>query len=71
MVWAITDLAAGSDGWAGFVKSEGQASPEAPRAPRINVAGGNRDKCDCGSVAWISTPEGQKCFSCGKPRPEA
>ena len=67
MVWAMTELAEGSSGWAGFVKDEGQKSPEAPKAPRVNVAGGNRDRCECGSVVW----DGDKCFKCGKPRPEA
>ncbi len=67
MVWAMTELAEGSSGWAGFVKDEGQKSPEAPKAPRVNVAGGDRDRCECGSVVW----DGDKCFKCGKPRPEA
>jgi hypothetical protein len=67
MVWAMTELAEGSSGWAGFVKDEGSKSPEAPKAPRINLAGGNRDQCECGSVVW----EGNVCFKCGKPRPEA
>jgi phage terminase large subunit-like protein len=67
MVWAMTELAEGSSGWAGFVKDEGQKSPEAPKAPRINVAGGDRDRCECGSVVW----DGDKCFKCGKARPEA
>ena len=65
-VWAMTELAEGSSGWAGFVKDEGQKSPEAPKAPRINVAGGNRDCCECGSVVWA----GKLCFKCGKSRPE-
>ena len=70
MVWAVTELGGGMDGWAGFVKDEGKSSPEAPKAPRINVAGGNRDVCECGSVAWISAPAGgQVCWKCGKPRP--
>lgn len=67
MVWAMTELAEGSSGWAGFVKDEGSKSPEAPRAPRINLAGGNHDRCECGSVVW----NGNLCFKCGKPRPEA
>ena len=67
MVWAMTELAEGSSGWAGFVKEEGEKSPEAPKAPRVNVAGGDRDRCECGSVVW----DGDKCFKCGKARPEA
>ena len=66
MVWAMTELAEGSSGWAGFVKDEGQKSPEAPKAPRVNVAGGDRDRCECGSVVW----DGAACFKCGRPRPE-
>jgi phage terminase large subunit-like protein len=67
MVWAMTELGEGSSGWAGFVKDEGSKSPEAPKAPRVNVAGGNRDRCECGSVVW----DGNLCFKCGKVRPEA
>lgn len=64
-VWALTELGAGGDGWAGFVRAEGKESPAAPLAPRINVAGGNRDKCVCGSVIWHD----EKCFVCGVARP--
>ena len=67
MVWAMTELAEGTSGWAGFVKDEGSKSPDAPRAPRVNVEGGNRDRCECGSVVW----DGNLCFKCGKARPEA
>ena len=70
MVWAMTELAEGTSGWAGFVRAEGQSSPAAPAAPRINVAGGNRDKCECGSVIWCDNAGKQVCFKCGKARPE-
>jgi phage terminase large subunit-like protein len=70
MVWAMTELAEGTSGWAGFVRAEGQASPAAPAAPRVNVAGGNRDKCECGSVIWCDNAGKQVCFKCGKERPE-
>lgn len=70
MVWAMTELAEGTSGWAGFVRAEGQSSPAAPAAPRINVAGGNRDKCECGSVIWSNNGSKQVCFKCGKDRPE-
>lgn len=66
MVWAMTELAEGSSGWAGFVKDEGEKSPAAPPAARINLAGGNHDRCECGSVIW----QDGKCWKCGKPRPE-
>lgn len=66
LVWAMTELAEGSSGWAGFVKDEGMKSPAAPTAARVNVSGGNHDRCECGSVAWA----GNVCYKCGKPRPE-
>jgi phage terminase large subunit-like protein len=66
LVWAITELAEGSGGWAGFVKGEAQESGQLPPEPRINVAGGNHDKCECGSVIWTDG----KCWKCGKDRPE-
>jgi hypothetical protein len=69
-VWGITELAEGTSGWAGFVKAEGISSPAAPPAPRINVAGGNHDKCECGSVIWCDNAGKQACFKCGKERPE-
>ena len=75
MVWAITELAEGSGGWGGFVRSEGEAAirQENPAAlPRVNVSGGNHDKCDCGSVIWCNNgpTAKQTCFKCGKERPE-
>jgi len=68
MVWAITELAEGSSGWAGFVKEEGEkaAAGQGQPAPRVNVEGGNRDKCECGSVIW----KDEMCWKCGRPRPQ-
>jgi phage terminase large subunit-like protein len=68
MVWAITELAEGSSGWAGFVKEEGEkaAAGQGQSAARVNVEGGNRDKCECGSVVW----KDEKCWKCGRPRPQ-
>jgi phage terminase large subunit-like protein len=68
MVWAITELAEGSSGWAGFVKEEGEkaAAGQGQPAARVNVEGGNRDKCECGSVIW----KDEKCWKCGRPRPQ-
>jgi phage terminase large subunit-like protein len=68
MVWAITELAEGSSGWAGFVKEEGEkaAAGQGQPAARVNVEGGNRDKCGCGSVVW----KDEKCWKCGTPRPQ-
>jgi len=68
MVWAITELAEGSSGWAGFVKEEGEKAAAGQGLPsaRVNVEGGNRDKCECGSVIW----KDEKCWKCGRPRPQ-
>jgi hypothetical protein len=69
-VWALTELAGGTDGWAGFVRSEAKDAAAEGRIPsvptsRTNVEGGNRDICECGSAIW----RGEVCFKCGKPRP--
>ena len=74
LVWALTELASGTDGWAGYVKAEGKEAEEkgfapTPPGPRIDVAGNNRDICPCGSVIWRTTPTGQVCFKCGAARP--
>ena len=75
MVWAITELAQGTDGWAGYVKSAAvelsaaghvAAIPEA----RILIDGSNRDICECGSVVWCNNGGKQVCWKCQKPRPE-
>ena len=75
MVWALTELAAGTDGWAGYVK---QAATELSKAglvapipeARILVDGSNRDVCECGSVVWSTMDGKQVCFKCQKPRPQ-
>jgi hypothetical protein len=74
-VWALTELAAGTDGWAGYVK---QAATELSKAglvapipeARILVDGSNRDVCECGSVVWSTMDGKQVCFKCQKPRPQ-
>jgi len=70
MVWALTELAGGTDGWAGFVRSEAKDAAAEGRIPsvptsRTNIEGGNRDICECGSAIW----RGEVCFKCGKARP--
>lgn len=78
MVWAITELASGTDGWAGFVRDQGQAAvasglvPSAADAnrPRVDVAGNNRDVCVCGSVFWIMLGPNEVCLKCQTTRPK-
>lgn len=74
-VWALTELAGGTDGWAGYVREEAKAMEKAgvvekPPGPRIDVMGVERDKCVCGSVIWNTIAGKQQCFKCGLPRPE-
>ena len=73
-VWGITELAAGSDGWAGYVKGEAQIAAARGHIPaiateRIDVAGNNHDVCECGSVIWNKIAGKQVCFKCARPRP--
>ncbi len=74
-VWALTELAAGTDGWAGYVKAEAKAASaeglitKVPQS-RILVDGSNRDICECGSVVWVTIAGKQQCFKCDKPRPQ-
>lgn len=75
MVWAITELAAGLDGWAGFVKGEGKeaiasGSVAGPPVPRVDVAGNDRDRCECGSVFWVTIAGKEHCVKCQKLRPK-
>jgi phage terminase large subunit-like protein len=77
MVWAVTELASGTDGWAGFVKGEGHAAqaeglvPASPGAPagRVDVAGNNHDVCVCGSTFWVAIAGKEYCLKCQTPRP--
>lgn len=73
-VWALTELASGTDGWAGFVRSEAKENAAkgigAPvSVSRVLVDGRNKDRCDCGSVVWNNIGNKQQCFKCGKDRP--
>ena len=75
LMTALTELAEGSGGWGGFVRSEGEEAirQENPGAlPRVDVSGGNHDICDCGSRVWCDNgpTAKQTCFRCGKERPE-
>ena len=74
MVWAMTELFGGTDGWAGFVKGEGEEAiakglAPAPPGPRLLVDGRNKDVCECGSSFWITVGSTQSCMKCAKPRP--
>jgi hypothetical protein len=75
LVWATTELASGMDGWMGFVKDQGRAAQadgtaEAPAAlERVDVAGNNRDRCECGSTFWVRIAGIESCIKCQKPRP--
>jgi hypothetical protein len=71
MVWAVTELASGTDGWAGYVKAQVEEDRQkgivaGPPAPRTLVDGSNRDACECGSTFWIDG----KCLKCCRPRPQ-
>lgn len=71
LVWALTELANGTDSFAEFVKGEAKAMSAAgvvqpSAAAKVNVDGTTHERCECGSVVW----NGNNCFKCGKARPE-
>lgn len=76
MVWAVTELASGTDGWAGFVKDQGKAAQTAGLVPgmsqpgeRIDVAGVSHDVCVCGCTFWVTIAGKEYCIKCQTPRP--
>ena len=74
LVWAITELSSGTDGWEQYVKTEVADMQRTGILPitgqsRALVDGRSRDKCECGSLFWVGRGDQQKCFKCGKPRP--
>lgn len=80
MVWAVTELASGTDGWAGFVRDQGKAAqhdglvpslPAGTAGGRVDAAGNNHDVCECGSVFWVKLAGRESCIRCAKPRPKA
>ena len=74
VVWGLTELFSGTDGWAQYVKNEAKSLaaegvvPALPEA-RILVDGRNKDLCECGSSFWINQAGTEKCMRCGIPRP--
>jgi len=73
-VWALTELAAGGDGWAGFVKEEAASMAKEGVIPpiaeaRVLVDGRNKDICECGCTFWIMIAGTEKCMRCALPRP--
>lgn len=75
VVWGLTELAAGGDGFLGYAKDEAKGMAAAGHiAPvpgsRIDIEGGNRDRCECGSVIWVADGGKQVCWKCKRPRPE-
>jgi hypothetical protein len=77
MVWAVTELASGTDGWAGFVRGEGKEAerdgivaplPGSP-AGRIDVTGANHDVCVCGCTFFVTIAGKESCIKCQTPRP--
>jgi len=67
-VWALTELASGADSFQSYVRAEvGAMARERlipPMAAAVNVDGSRRDRCQCGSVAFV----GERCFKCGAAR---
>ena len=71
-VWALTELASGADSFQSYVRSEvGDMAKErliAPLEASVNVDGSRHDRCECGSVAFKRTADGEFCFKCGAER---
>ena len=74
LVWGCTELASGTDGWIGYARSEVKAMEDKGLVKRteerINVAGENRDICECGSTFWIMIGSTEVCLKCRKDRPK-
>jgi hypothetical protein len=73
LVWGCTELASGTDGWIGYARSEVKAMEEKGLVKRteerINVAGENRDICECGCTFWITIDGSEHCLKCQTLRP--
>ena len=68
LVWALTELAGGSDNYLEYMRREvkqmAQAGEiEAPEAkPEILVrSGSHRDRCECGSTAFVEVMGRDEC----------
>ncbi len=75
LVWGITELASGSDNYLDYMKrevrtmaDEGIIEANDVINPAILHDGSNRNVCECGSIAFIETITGDKCYKCGKMR---
>ena len=73
LVWGCTELASGTDGWIGYARSEVKAMEDKGLVKRteerINVAGENRDICECGCTFWITIDGSEHCLKCKSLRP--
>ncbi len=75
LVWAITELASGSDNYLDYMKrevrsmaKEGIIEANDVVNPAILHDGSNRNVCACGSFAFIETNGIDSCYKCGKIR---
>lgn len=76
-VWALTELASGTDWWEQYAKSEvrkmeeeGSISSTPETGQKLLVDGRSTDQCECGSKFWTGVPGSQRCYKCGKERPK-
>lgn len=74
LVWALTELADGTDSFLEFVKGQAQDMAKAgviqAEKPVLNVDGSNHSQCECGCTVWVKLMNREACFKCGKDRPE-
>lgn len=72
LVWGVTELAGNAESYARFMQAEVREMDAAgqTKAPQRlqTVDGRDPNRCECGSVAFVRSRDGEVCFKCGTAR---